>query len=416
MSTPLQYLKLSGVEIANADRTLTYLRRGIVTGWDPAYAETLIAEGPGYVDCYEEPLGLLCGTDGYTVDPFTAENLLCHCALFGTEPYIDPATDRAPWYTPDRPESADFLGVLIGEIDMGEVISREVQSRGSGGGSVGPLVAKERTITVHGVMVAASASGMAWGERWLIRTLSGKRSGQRVPYPNYAGLDSLRMLLECGDDRSWRTLGHVGLISTPLYSAISDRVPACDLQNVEFSLVAGNPYLARDPEDVIAETGFQCDDCFCAVIEPDYGMESAARITIAAGEFGRSVDNVRISWHFLSGDSCPVHDPQDSHQATDPDYDLPGEGMDLGRVYVQRGTTLVIDGHEEIIQAYDSYTGKPIRGQEGLEYDGSFRWPRTDAHRDPYLTNLCICVDGRGADVRLNHGTRLKVEKLDREV
>lgn len=202
------YLEFSGVEIANAVRTDAYVANGLA--------------GRGF-----NPMN-------------------CECDPVNNGPYVSPATDDAPWYTLERPESAQFLGLRVTRIYLDAVAIREPMPRFDGGSSLGGIRIKHRTIGVEGVMLATTDSAMMYGERWLADVLAGFVVG--------CAQDTIRLLLACGNADSFRTLRRVGVVDGPVYGPIGEQAPECVIQRVAFQLVAGVPYLLTDPVECLAAT------------------------------------------------------------------------------------------------------------------------------------------------------------------
>lgn len=98
-------------------------------------------------------------------------------ASYTLGPYIDPITDGAWWYSPERPESAKFLGLqvlsVVG-IDENETDRTTLQT-GSCNGSLlhGPLIDDGYTIVVEGVLRGLSCCAVKYGLEVLRQQLRG---------------------------------------------------------------------------------------------------------------------------------------------------------------------------------------------------------------------------------------------------
>lgn len=156
------YLCLDGQEIINGNRSLTYARTA-----DPRLTVGLV-DNP-----VAEPNG------------HVPENLACFCAgiedpdrVAYTVTYTDPATDDAPWYDPDHPESEEFLGMHATVIRLTAGMSRAVTPTGFLGSTIGQLRKGHRVLQVEAVMFATTPAGMQWGERWLNQALAQCAAGQ----------------------------------------------------------------------------------------------------------------------------------------------------------------------------------------------------------------------------------------------
>lgn len=135
---------LGGVEIVNDSRTSAYLRNGIKPG-------TLTVNG----DCGCSNILALAGCD--------------------TE-YTTPANDNAPWYDPAIPSSAEFAGFLTSEFEgMSSTYTRSITESISDGATLGRSRFGSRTMTWKGFLFGSSCCGVAYGLRWLSKTLQGSK-------------------------------------------------------------------------------------------------------------------------------------------------------------------------------------------------------------------------------------------------
>lgn len=135
------YLVLGGTEIANTARTAAYLR---ATGSGAQI-------GPG----------------------------ACHCATMpeavNDPPYVDPATDEAPWWDPGDPRSEGFAGLWVEQIDglRDSPLEREVTQRlGDGAVTSCPRLGS-KTLTVSGWLFAQDECSADYGLSWLNAALKG---------------------------------------------------------------------------------------------------------------------------------------------------------------------------------------------------------------------------------------------------
>jgi hypothetical protein len=113
--------------------------------------------------------------------------------------YTDPITDGACWYDPNYPESADFLGVLVNDLDG---LDQDGYVRSSVAGIAdgyalgrGNLPGKVLTFTV--TLFATSCAGMEWGRRWLQRTLRGESCDHGASGTPRCGTNELRIRACC---------------------------------------------------------------------------------------------------------------------------------------------------------------------------------------------------------------------------
>lgn len=193
--------------------------------------------------------------------PFTSGTDICGCDTLtadalGDEPYTTPddTTSPAPWWDPDIPESAEFLGFLPLTITGLEdnPRARNVTNAVGGGGVFGPVRALPRTITVTGLLIGTSCCAAEFGVHWLAEALAGctgdSCEGDCVAMYNCC--PDQEMTQEELTERHRRTLRSTALVSGP---TVLDRTGtgscargncsvAGDIIQVEFVLVAASPW------------------------------------------------------------------------------------------------------------------------------------------------------------------------------
>ena len=218
----LSWLRINGIEVSNAARTVDYLTNQPVPGWEVKSA------------C---PCWVLRLDDDD--DPVT---------------FVSPSVDGAPWYSAADPASGEFFGMLITEApNLDSTASREVEDRASGlgGGVLGSEIHKPRSLNFKGVLVASSKRGIEYGKRWLAWALAAdwcEPDEQAV----------LEVRSHCppvgGDpDEGYWIMHDVGVTSGPKTTA-----EAADGKwaEVEFTVACGIPFLYRCEQQVIAATEF----------------------------------------------------------------------------------------------------------------------------------------------------------------
>ncbi|GGT74517.1 hypothetical protein GCM10010207_84900 [Streptomyces atratus] len=191
----------------------------------------------------------------------------CGCPTFtaehvGDEPYTTPWEDEAPWWDEDVPESSDFAGLLVLDVEGMDdhPVTRSVTGAVTGGAALGAPRVQPRTITVTGVLLGATCCGVAYGLRWLSQALSGCGDG--------CGGDCLTVYNCCPPEtedidefvkRNRRTLRRVALVDGPRVIARNGNgctgsgmcQSGADVLTVEFVLTAGTPWLWTDPVPVL---------------------------------------------------------------------------------------------------------------------------------------------------------------------
>lgn len=240
---------LSGEEIVNDARTLSYLEAG-----------------------YGHPS--LTVTGGCTC-PCIRELIDCD-----SDPYISPMVDPAPWYDDSVPESADFAGFLTVEFEgMGSTYQRNNFDKITGGAVLGRLRPAARTLTWRGFLFGRSDCAVQYGLRWMTANLRGTTclcGGEELDLlvccPEVSGTPPVSGCVPTPNQPeacppftqpdAFRTLKSVGLLEGP--KILSQRRIGCGgcgdsscsggdtlIMEIEFSLLAGNPYL------------FGCPVCLC---------------------------------------------------------------------------------------------------------------------------------------------------------
>lgn len=226
---------LGGVEIVNDARTVAYLNNGLKPG-------TLSVEANcGCPDLYE---------------------------IIGCEPvtggYTDPATDNAPWYSEDHPESADFAGFFMTDFDgMSSTFQRSVTESVGNGGLFNRGRAASRELTWTGYLFGANCCAVAYGLRWLTKVLQG--GTQCIDCFG----DDLELLVCCPSPEAasgvpgieaFRTLKSVALTEGPVILSERRLGAACDgasgcggsaVIEIEFTLTAAKPWFYRSEIPVV---------------------------------------------------------------------------------------------------------------------------------------------------------------------
>lgn len=184
----------------------------------------------------------------------------------GDEPYTTPEQDDAPWYDPAVPESAGFGGLLgMDIVGVSKGTATRSPSALVGDGSViGALRRAHREVTIRGLMLAADDCSLSYGMAWLASALRGGGCG-----PAGCLGDQLCLMSCCpaGEDpeaagtAALRTLFRAGLLEGPeLLSRKRVAGGGCGgttggmIAEVEWTMVAGIPYLYREPVEVVPAT------------------------------------------------------------------------------------------------------------------------------------------------------------------
>lgn len=228
---PLGWLVYGGQEIANEARTISYLaNRQTPTNPDGV---------PGVSDRWRVNITPCCPCPVLFTD-----------SAGGVLEYLRPDLDGAPWYDPDVPASAEFLGLLVTGIDgLESVVTRAVVDRGSapGGAWLGVERLGPRPVTVKGTLVATTCVGLDYGRRWLAHTLANDPCDACDTYALELRTSCPTAITPPASDEGLKTLYGVGLTDGPKRSGQVDEHGPCDLLDVEFTLTAGEPWLYECP-------------------------------------------------------------------------------------------------------------------------------------------------------------------------
>jgi len=362
----VSYCCLAGQEIASGNRTLTYVR---AIG-DPRVAVSLRSP------LIPEPAGPV------------PENLSAFCAAMedsarpaNEATYPDPATDDAPWYTAGRPESAEFLGVHLTEVRVGNVIARSASPRYPVGGTVGNLQRTQRVVSCAGSMYASTERGMRYGERWLTAVLAGSDCDRG---------DDLTLLLAC-DDGALRTVPWAGIVDGPTFTEWGG-VPDCVMQQVAFQLASPLPWLLHEA-DVWADADVGAAETFSEMATgPTWTGDVAVVVEVTSGG-PDPVTDIRLTVAYPVASECPTANP--------PFVDATVPSLPPNR-------TLRIDSARREVTVTETSSGRVVGGMDLLTFDGLWRWAEIGA-----CTTACVTVSFDGA---YNADTHLTASTVEREL
>lgn len=212
-----------------------------------------------------------------------------------SDPYTSPAADPAPWYDVSVPESADFAGFLTTEFEgLGSTFTRTPTDKITGGAVLGRLKPGPRTMIWRGYLFGRSDCAVRYGLSWMTANLSGNPAcdtscgGEELellvccpeltetpPISGCASLPAIQRPSVCPpftEPNAFRSLKNVGLVDGP--KILSQRKIGCKncgnfdcagdslIMEIEFTLIAGNPYLYGCPVCLCVDQGFvQPADC-----------------------------------------------------------------------------------------------------------------------------------------------------------
>lgn len=357
--------------------------------------------------------------------------------LLGDSAYTDPATDDAPWYDPDRPESAEFIGFYPLNVDGLDSSSRQsevVESTGEGG-VPGKVRHGTKSLVFNGLLLATTHRGAEYGSRWLRRTLLGAPCSPRA---HDYGLGTALTYLAAppsrengseGDPAEMRNLRRTYLrASVNVGPTVTGKreISSCGGQvwMVTFTATIGNPFAYGDPLPILtgwmdplvanpwaptatdgtisAAATFVEVECGEDVWAPIYDPLCAAVIeppappSLPLGCFTPPVDWTR-QVVVIPAENIPLWDAMvpivevtavtevrnlririydDPSESLDPDATPCAWSADMVIGYIPEGATLTIDGMREEVWVETS-TGA-LRRADTLVFatDGTpFQWP-----------------------------------------
>lgn len=278
------YLCLGGVELTNSARTTAYMANGVKP-------HTMsVREGCGCAD-----LGAMLGHETYR------------------RPDLDVA-DPPDWVDPNVPESYEFAGLLVTNIEGLDAAprSRVITDRIGDGAVIGRARLGPRVITVTGLLIGSSCCGIDYGMRWLSAALNGPPTcggtscgGTDLTYltccpeicedaPDFVSAE------DCAADY-WRTLRDVALTDGPTATGFVGGAchccAQCPAREVQFTLIAGRPHALRDAVMVADGETWQPGDTESACVtwsnDPDCvdddagcAADAASCLDLALAELG----------------------------------------------------------------------------------------------------------------------------------
>lgn len=278
------------------------------------------------------------------------EELLEDCDIPVTG-YTFPSVDPAPWYDSAIPESGDFLGFLTTEFEgLGSTYTRSTFETLQGGAVLGRLRAQARTLTWRGYLFGRTCCAAEYGLRWLTAQLSdaggcggcdGAELDILICCPEATGsvpnntTCNVQDVTSCSSNQSvgmapplgqlrenqdaFRTFFRTGLIDGP--RQLSTRTLGCGgdcedgpgcLIEVEFSIIAGNPFMHKDKEQVCQTTFPSCDD-ECDPNDPTWIKIATTAYPATAADGEECLDSLDCSVldnsvNCIADPNCPTAD------------------------------------------------------------------------------------------------------------
>lgn len=215
--------------------------------------------------------------------------------------YEFPSTDPAPWYDAAIPESGDFLGFLTTEFEgLGSTFARNRFDTLSGGAILGKLRPQARELRWQGYLFGRTCCAAEYGLRWLTAELAGGvcddctdkdldillccpsitgttpevTCGTRPPGDPQLDCETGEPLgnptppfSQSAATDAFRTFKRAGLLEGPIKNQTREiGCGNCEggsgcMIEAEFTLIAGNPYMHKEPVCVCDELFPACTGC-----------------------------------------------------------------------------------------------------------------------------------------------------------
>lgn len=288
----------------------------------------------------------------------------CPCAALDDEVFDTPATDPAPWYDANYPESADFFGFLPESITLSPTATRSVSAVSGPGSFIGPERLSGRVVDVVGWMVAQNLEGMWWGEKWLTEALRGTPCTDCVT-------DTLELLAFCREpdelislpdySGDFRTLVCAACVDGPRFEEISD-APDYVVVQTQFQFVSQMPWLFLPALSELSGAALALATPLSAGLTTTQWMEGTFVIEVTATtDLTDLVITGRVS---LDGD-CPVSDPGTSV--------MPCFTYSIAEM--KAGDRVLIDGRRRQASYIDASEKYPTSLLPHLDFSGPFVWP-----------------------------------------
>lgn len=257
--------------------------------------DTLIVGGTGTQAIHVQS-GSGDGGNGVAVPTWWARPACAATCHLYPSPFLYPAASlypdecggqilsTTPWTDSSRPESADFLGFYIDDIQgMDGSVSRSIDQRmgGLGGAALGQLIQAGRTLQFHGWMFADSCRGLDYGEEWLNDILA------QLCTPCPTTIARVRMSVPSPDDGSNDAEGLYYLYEVGLTGELNVTPfgTDCNMAEVTFTLTAGNGWKYQAPQTLLGPVTFASENGSVAATipaPPAIGINGAI-VTIRAG-------------------------------------------------------------------------------------------------------------------------------------
>lgn len=193
------------------------------------------------------------------------------------EPYTDPATDGVCWYDPDVPESADFLGLWVIDLDgmQNDGYNRGTSDLGGEGSVFTRPLRPGKVLTFDVMLFATSCCGMEYGRDWLANVLRGQGCAHGTSrFDDLCGTTELKVRVCCPDEGA----SDIGMRIFPTASLTQGLARAdgerrdkccCTYQRFTFVITTGTPDSFGLPEVVCEDSALDVENAQCTLCLPD---------------------------------------------------------------------------------------------------------------------------------------------------
>lgn len=359
------YLSLGGVEVLNATRTASYVRRhlpGVTLGGCHTCPYLRYALVAGATDRMAFPGNAYPGSsypNGALTDPDLS--------------YIDPQTDNAPWYRAQRAATRQFYGFFPLDVQGldDSTHTTSVTSLVSDGGVLAQGHHGPREIRVRAVGIASTEAGLSEGLAWLRAVLDSTAEchdatpecgGRQMRFFSYCpGGDNISLVPNRAADAT-RIMYQVEAQEGPLVTPQRSKVGHMAI--VEFTLVAAIPWAFTTMKSVGLITGIPTrtvehiayppalDTYHTLIDDPVYGsIVRPPRPPLLIPDAVQTPEN----WHRYTIEVLPEH--------------MARHGRGMIRVRVRSGTT---ERRMIRIRLYSNQSGQSMHDVGGGYWEGEF--------------------------------------------
>jgi hypothetical protein len=365
-------------------------------------------------------LSVDCSILGFTSEPDEDEVMVYTPSVWDT-----PATDPAPWYDSEVPESARFFGFYAESMTgLDSTVSRTVTTRVSafGGGVMGPLRAAERRMEFTVLLFGCDDNALDYGFRFLANQLGQQGCTTCETCDAEVRTSCVPIAGEEPTDAEWNTglwqLRGVGLVEGPLWEDPPVKNLSHYVRRARFTLASEYPWLykcqtmcteAEVPEPPTTDV---CEICeffggvstiCCPMVEPLNIGETVPIISIYSGAEGLSDVTITITpdvhGYLVGGVAAPTG------------WVPPDTCSEIIIPFIPPSSTFVLDGTTETLSV-KLPSGQVADGTPYIEPEPgtSISFPSVSCGR------YAICVNIGGGGCGVSGDEHVTIETVHREL